>query len=125
MTQPSGSGGTTDTGFKVDTDKLQAVADKIQQLSDDITGNYIPGSYPSLSNARDIRTMLAPFWGPNHDIFADAYEKEYGALDKTFQIITTQLQKLQQAASATASGYGASDTNLAGELNKLKQQQGG
>jgi len=114
-----------DKGFKVDTDKLAAVADKIQQLSDDITGNYIPGSYPSLGNARDIRTMLQPFWGPNHDVFADAYTKEYQALDSTFQIIMRQLVKLQQATSSTASGYGSSDTDLAAQLKKLQQQQQG
>lgn len=127
MADGAGSGGsaTSDPGFKVDTDKLQAVADKIQQLSDDLQGDYIPGSYPSLQKARDIRTMLAPFWGPNHDIFADAYEKEYDALNETFSIIIKQLAKLQVAVTKTASGYGGSDQNLADQLNKLNQQQGG
>lgn len=113
-----------DKGFHVDTDKLSAVADKMQQLIDDIQGNYIPGSYPSLASASDIRTMLMPFWGPNHDVFADAYTQEYKALDKTYMLIVQQLTKLQQAASATAAGYGASDTNLAGQLQKLQHQQG-
>ncbi len=123
----AGGSGAPDKGFKVDTDKLSAVADKIQALVDDISGNsgFVRGSFPEFQKAGDISAGLQPFWGKNEDVFAEAYGDEFKAVSETYQLIITQLTNLATAASQTASGYGTSEQNLADQLKKLQQQGGG
>ena len=55
----------TDSGFKVDPDALDSVADMIQNLLDDLSGAHgrVAGSVPEFAKCADIGTALATFWG--------------------------------------------------------------
>src|SRR5689334_13334725 len=101
----------TDSGFKVDPDALDSVADMIQNLLDDLSGAHgrVAGSVPEFAKCADIGTALATFWGTRDNVFADAYGYEHKGITDTYTAIQTQLTNLQNAARSTAASYRAQE----------------
>ena len=91
-------------GFRVDPDKLSAVADKVKALLQDLSGEtgYIAGNLPEYqkADAQALRDALKDFWSGD-DVFASAYDDEHKGVVTTYN--------LERACRTTAEKYGAQD----------------
>jgi hypothetical protein len=114
-----------DKNIKVDPDALDAVANKIQDLADQLSGKNgaYPGNVPDFSqHAGDIRQPLSTFWDKDADnVLADAYAEELKGIIAIYTEIGTQLGSLATAAKTTASQYRKSDQNNADQMSGLNQ----
>ena len=99
-------------GFRVDPDKLSAVADKVKALLQDLSGEtgYIAGNLPEYqkADAQALRDALKDFWSGD-DVFASAYDDEHKGVVTTYQQMQKQLTNLERACRTTAEKYGAQD----------------
>lgn len=107
-------------GFRVDPDKLLAVADRVKALLADVSGGsgVVLGNstrYADHARADSLRAALAPFWN-GEDVFANAYEAEHTGINVTFTNMTTQLTTLERACRSTAEKYKAEDGRTSTEV---------
>jgi uncharacterized protein YukE len=102
------------SGFRVDPDKLLAVADRVHALLQDVNGGsgLVSGNLPRYTEkarADALSTALASFWS-GEDVFATAYGAEHDGVVLTFKSIADQLTKLEAACRSTAVKYQHEDT---------------
>jgi hypothetical protein len=100
-------------GFRVDPDKLLAVADQARQLHDDLTGGsgYVSGclSEYQKANSQILRSSLTDFIEPGSNAYADAYDHEHTGIVDTMNAMAQQLASLEAACRATAQQYQKQD----------------
>jgi uncharacterized protein YukE len=102
-------------GFRVEPDKLLAVADDVHRLLEDLNGDsgYVPGNLPRYQQkASDavLTQALQSFWS-GEDIFATAYGYEHNGIVSTMNAMVQQLTNLETACRTTAQQYKSQDTN--------------
>ncbi len=110
------------SGFKVDLDALNAVADEVNSLLADIQGQhgYIAGNLPEFQKIASIGAAMAPYWGGDaNNVYASAYADEYGAVNTTYTTIITQLTSLAAAAKQTAAAYQAQEAASKAGINNV------
>jgi uncharacterized protein YukE len=95
-------------GFRVDPDKLSAVADRVKRLHDSVSldlghsGNLV--DFQDAAKADSLVSALQSFW-TGDDVFASAYGEEHQGVVTTFQQLQSQLQILEQTCRGTAEQY--------------------
>lgn len=100
--------------MRVDPDKLNALAARVQRLHDDLNGN-VSGSLPKLQavGKQNLQTALGSMAGDGNatSAFVDSYDMEHGALISTYQSMVSQLQELQRRCTSTAALHGKNEAN--------------
>jgi len=95
-------------GFRVDPEKLSAVADRVKQLNESVSldlgnsGNIV--DFQNSAKADSLTSALQSFW-TGDDVFANAYGKEHDGVTTTFQKMQQQLQALERICRGTAEQY--------------------
>jgi hypothetical protein len=116
--------------MRVDTEKLQAVAARVQQLHDDLAGASLVGSFGKLGQvgSQNITAALGGNGGNPMDgdgnggsAFAHTYDMEHSGLTETYKSLIGQLQELQQRCTTTASLHQTNETTN----QKVVTQSGG
>ena len=113
-------------GFRVDTDKLAAVAKQVQSLLDDISGagGQVPGNIPDFTKAdgHELQDGLAAIWPDWHDGFAKGFGLEHQGMMTAYTSIQQQLTALLNACQNTAGGYSTQETNTRSRFNSTREQ---
>lgn len=113
---------TPSNGFRVDPDKLLAVADRVHALLQDVNGGsgLVSGNLPRYrekATAEPLSSALATFWS-GEDVFATAYGAEHDGVVLTFQSIADQLTRLEAACRSTALKYKQEDKRSQQEVTQ-------
>jgi uncharacterized protein YukE len=109
-------------GFKVDSDQLLAVAERVRRLREDLSGEsgYGPGnvaSYTKNADAGALTSALASFW-VGQDVFSNAYGYEHQGIVETMTAMVEQLTNLENACRATAQQYQHRDSQASQDVNQ-------
>jgi hypothetical protein len=113
--------------MRVDTEKLQAVAAKVQQLHDDLAGGNLVGSMGKLGQvgSQNITAALGGSGGNPMDgdgnggsAFAHTYDLEHSGLTSTYQSLVNQLAELAQRCTTTASLHHTNETTNRNVVNQ-------
>jgi uncharacterized protein YukE len=93
-------------GFKIDVEALRATANQVAALIDSITASTgLPGNLADFRDVAGIAAPLATFWGSNHNVFDESFERIHDALLVTYTEIVAQLQNLETSIRNTAAWY--------------------
>jgi len=97
--------------FRVDPDKLEAVAVRVKQLLDDLNGTtgFVAGNKPDFDKADQSAIVEAlgslAGDGDGTSAFAGSYGYEHTGMNMTYQSMITQLQNLYNACHLTAEAH--------------------
>lgn len=97
--------------FRVDPDKLEAVAKRVKALLEDLKGDtgFIAGNKPDFdqANSQAITEALGSLAGDGDgtSAFAGSYNLEHTGMKSTYQNMITQLENLYKACHGTAETY--------------------
>jgi len=119
-------------GFRVKPDELLAVAQKVQDLLDDVAGNNgaTTGNHKDFQteattdNLNNALNSLFPE-SPVGSAFVQAYGHEYDAMNQKYSAIVTHLTELTAACRTTAEQYGAEDEYTQTAINQIDPATGG
>ncbi len=102
-------------GFRVDPDKLDAVAQKVKVLLDDLSGasGSVRCNIPDFQQAdgHELKTGLAAIWPNWDDGFATGYGFEHTGMMTAYNSIKDQLTALYNACQKTAGTYTQQESN--------------
>jgi hypothetical protein len=110
-------------GFRVDPEKLLAVADKIAALLDDISGPGGTGTrtdFESNANTSHLQGALAslfPSIGMG-DPFVESYNLEFTGLSTKYDAIVNSLIEVEASCRSTAEGYRDSESDSQAAINQ-------
>jgi len=109
-------------GFRVDPDKLTAVADRVKALHGAVSGDSgnWAGNKPNFTDGAKqeaLQKALAEIWPDWQDGFSKGYGYEYSGVLKIYGTMEQQLASLEKACRSTAEQYSKKDDKSTTDVN--------